>query len=67
MIQNQTSLEVHLYGASLGVSRLYGLNDNAKVYGIRFANLNPFRIGVIDIVIVLTFKFQDAMFILQIA
>ena len=30
MIQNQMSLEVHLYGAPLGVSRLYGLNDNAK-------------------------------------
>ena len=27
MIQNQMSLEVHLYGASLGVSRLY---DDAK-------------------------------------
>ena len=30
MIQNQMILEVHLYGASLRVSRLYGLNDNAK-------------------------------------
>ena len=30
MIQNQMSLEVHLHGAPLGVSRLYGLNDNAK-------------------------------------
>ena len=30
MIQNQMSLEVHPCGASLGVSRLYGLNDNAR-------------------------------------